>query len=387
MRILQVTAIPVTALRFVVPLARALRDAGHEVELASGPGLGSGAIEELGFRVHRVPISRGLLSVSNLHAMGALRSLIPAGQFDVVHAHTPAAATVARAAARRLDVRLLYTMHGSPWGSGSPAWQRALFTAIERRLGRRTDCVFAVNPEDAADCVARAGLPERSVRLLPAGGSGVAPEFFLSERETSELRRATRERLGLGPDDRVIVYVGRTAAAKGMGTLARAFARLASEDDAARLLIVGAALEGERGVYSEERFLAEVGGRAAERVIWEGFKESVPPFIAAADVLALASQREGFGMSLAEAAALGRPVVATETRGARAVVEPGVTGLLVPVDDAVALADVLRELLGDDERRSRMSEAARARAAERFGRERVLRAYLDAYEALEGSAA
>jgi glycosyltransferase involved in cell wall biosynthesis len=387
MRVLQVTAIPVTALRFVVPLARALLEGGHEVEFASGPGLGLAEIEGLGFRAHRVPISRSLFAVSNLHAMGALRSLITAGGFDVVHAHTPVAATVARSAARRLDVRLLYTMHGSLWGTGSPGWQRALFTAVERRLGRRTHCVFAVNPEDAADCVARAGLPARSVRLLPAGGAGVAPEFFLTEEEADEQRRATRERLGLGADEAVIVYVGRTAAAKGMRTLARAFARLASEEDAVRLLVVGGALEGERGVYSRERFGAEVGERAAGRVVWEGFKESVAPFIAAADLLVLPSLREGFGITLAEAAAVGRPVVAAETRGARAAVEPGVTGLLVPVGDADALAQALARLLGDRALASRMGAAGRERAAERFTRERVLAAYLAVYEAMEGSAA
>ncbi|UCC84166.1 MAG: glycosyltransferase family 4 protein [Gemmatimonadota bacterium] len=387
MRVLQVTAIPVTALRFVVPLARALRDSGHEVEFATGPGLGLKEIEELGFKVRRMPISRSPFTVRNLHAVGALRSLIPAGRFDVVHAHTPAAATIARSAARHLDVRLLYTMHGSLWGKGSPGWQRALFTAIERRLGRRTDCVFTVNPEDAADCVARAGVPERSVRLLPAGGAGVAPEFFVSDEEASRLRRAMRERLGLGAEDPVVVYVGRTAAAKGMGTLARAFARLASREDAARLLVVGGALEGERGVYSKGRFLAEVGEQAAERVVWEGFKDRIPPFIAAADLLVLPSRREGFGMTLAEAAAMGRPVVAAETRGARAVVEPGLTGLLVPVDDAGALADALIQLLRDKEKASRMGAAARERAAERFTRESVLAVYLEVYEAMERSAA
>jgi glycosyltransferase involved in cell wall biosynthesis len=257
---------------------------------------------------------------------------------------------------------------------------------MERRLGRWTDFVLTVNPEDAADCVARAGVPERSVRLLPAGGAGVGPEFFLSEEEASGLRRAIRERLGLGADEWVIVYVGRTAAAKGMGTLARAFARLAADEDAARLLVIGGALEGESDVYSKERFLAEVGERAAERVVWEGFKERVPPFIAAADLLVLPSRREGFGMTLAEAAAMGRPVVAAETRGARAVVEPGVTGLLVPVDDAGALADALTQLLRDREGASRMGAAARQRAAERFTRESVLGTYLEVYEEMEGAA-
>jgi glycosyltransferase involved in cell wall biosynthesis len=385
-RILQVTAIPVTALRFVVPLAHALREAGHEVEFATGPGLGLDAIEAHGFRVHRLPISRNLLTARTLHAVGALRSLTRAGRFDVVHAHTPAAAAVARPAARRLGARVLYTMHGSFWGTGVPAWQRALFTMMERRLGRWTDLVLTVNPEDAADCVARVGVPERSVRLLPAGGAGVAPEFFLSEEEASGLRRAIRERLGLGADEWVIVYVGRTAAAKGMGTLARAFAHLAADEDAARLLVVGGALEGEGDVYSKERFLAEVGEQAAERVVWEGFKERVPPFIAAADLLVLPSRREGFGMTLAEAAAMGRPVVAAETRGARAVVEPGVTGLLVPVDDAGALADALTQLLRDREGASRMGAAARQRAAERFTRESVLGTYLEVYEEMEGAA-
>jgi glycosyltransferase involved in cell wall biosynthesis len=214
----------------------------------------------------------------------------------------------------------------------------------------------------------------------------VAPEFFLSKEEAKRLRRATRERLGLGADDRVIVYVGRTAVAKGMGILARAFARLASEEDAVRLLVVGGALEGERGVYSKGRFLAEVGEPASDRVLWEGFKDRVPPFIAAADVLVLPSLREGFGMTLAEAAALGRPVVATETRGARAVVEPGVTGLLVPVDDADALAEALTRLLRDEAAASRMGAAARARAAERYTRENVLAEYLEVYEAMEGTA-
>jgi glycosyltransferase involved in cell wall biosynthesis len=68
------------------------------------------------------------------------------------------------------------------------------------------------------------------------------------------------------------------------------------------------------------------------------------------------------------------------------VVEPGVTGLLVPVDDAGALADALTGLLRDRELASRMGAAARERAAERFTRESVLATYLEVYEAMEGAA-
>jgi glycosyltransferase involved in cell wall biosynthesis len=386
MRVLQVTAIPITALRFVVPLAQALAEVGDEVEFATGPGSGLEALEGQGFPVQRLPISRGLLAWRNLHALGALRTLIRARRFDLVHVHTPAAAIVTRLAARRPGVRVVYTMHGSFWEAAVPRWQRALFTRTERWLGRPTDLVFAVNAEDAADCVAKARIPDERVRTLPAGGAGLAPEFLLDEESAEALRQRARERLGFSPDLRVIGYFGRTAAAKGMRTLARAFARVAEQEERARLLVVGGALEGERGAYSHERFLREVGSPAGAAVVWRGFQDRVAPLVAASDLVVLPSRREGFGMSLAEAAALGRPVVATETRGARAVVEPGVTGSLVAVDDVEALSKALLELLRDPELAARFGAAARRRARERFTREAVLSAYLEGYEGLRVAA-
>lgn len=263
-----------------------------------------------------------------------------------------------------------------------PAWQRTLFTLMERRLGRWTDFLLTVNPDDAADAVRRARLPEEAVRVLPCGGAGVAPEFFLSDEERERLRRQARERLEVTANAALVAYVGRTAAAKGMGTLARAFARIAADEGRARLLIVGGALERERAAYSRARFLGEVGEQAADRVMWQGFQERVAPYLAAADVVVLPSRREGFGMSLAEAAAMARPVVATATRGARAVVVPGETGYLVPVGDAEALAKETVRLLRDRTEARRQGAAARQRAEQYFKRERVLAAYLEVYESM-----
>ena len=386
MRVLQVTAIPITAERFVVPLAQALIDARFQVEFATGPGRELETLESRGFRVHRLPISRRVLAWRNLHAVGALRALIQAGRFNIIHVHTPVAATVARLAARGQGVRVLYTMHGSLWGAGVRGWRRAFFTGIERALGRGTDFVFTVNAEDADDCVRRARLPGEQVVTLPAGGAGVAPEFFQDEDASNVLRRRARKQVGLEPNLLVVGYVGRTVAAKGMRTLARAFGLIARQEHRARLLVVGDALEGDRGAYSEARFLREVGPPSADRVLWTGFRDRVAPLVAAMDVVVLPSLREGFGMSLAEAAALGRPVVATETRGARAVVEPGVTGLLVPVGDTAALGGAVLGLLTNPDRAAQLGAAGRRRAAERFTREAVLRAYLERYDTFRAAA-
>lgn len=383
MKLLHVTAIPVTALRFVVPVTERLQELGYEVELACGPGRGLGALEvAAGCAVHRTPISRRMLAVRNVHAVGALRRLLKTEGYDVVHAHTPAAAGVVRLAARATGVQIAYTMHGSLWGEGVPGWQRLAFTALERSLGR-ADLVLTVNPEDAADCVRRLNLTAGRVKVLPAGGAGVGPRFFMDAATREELGRRTRRRIGLMPEHRVVAYVGRTVAAKGLGTLATAFSQVAAELDAARLLVVGGPLEGDRDPYTRERFLSEMAGTATGRLIWVGFQDDVAPYLAAADVVTLPSRREGFGMTLAEGAALGRPAAATDTRGARAVIVPSESGFLSPIDDAAGLATNLVNLLRDDELRAWVGEAARLRAQERFTRSRVVAAYQAAYSQLE----
>ena len=293
MRVLQVTAIPVTALRFVTPLARALADCGHEVAFATGPGRGGDALRAEGFTVHRVPISRNVLDWRNRGATRQLRYLVESRGYDVVHAHTPAAGTVARIAARKSAAARLYTMHGSLWGRGVDRGRQGLYTLLEWALGHTTDLVFTVNSEDAADCVVRARIPESRIVKLPCGGAGVDPSFFVDDATLKLLRHEGREEFGLRPEDPLIVYVGRTVAAKGMGVLARAFARLNRQHRDARLLIVGAPLEGDRRPYNEERIRREVGKEAADNVFWAGFQDDVRRYLAAADVVVLASHRGG----------------------------------------------------------------------------------------------
>ncbi len=124
--------------------------------------------------------------------------------------------------------------------------------------------------------------------------------------------------------------------------------------------------------------------RAAEAgVRLLGMRTDVDRLYAAMDVFVLASHREGFPRAAMEAAAMGLPVVATDIRGCRQVVDDGVNGRLVPVGDAVALADAIASV-GDDPavRRAAMGEASRAKARAEFDENRVVHTVYSTYHAV-----
>ena len=118
-----------------------------------------------------------------------------------------------------------------------------------------------------------------------------------------------------------------------------------------------------------------------------GHVTDIASFWARAHVAALPSRREGLPKSLLEAAACARPLVATDVPGCRAVVADGETGILVPPDDAAALASALEKLLKDREMRLRMGAAARRTAETRFSADAIGRATVDLYRRLADNTA
>ena len=115
-------------------------------------------------------------------------------------------------------------------------------------------------------------------------------------------------------------------------------------------------------------------------VEWWGHRDDVAEVLARSHVAVLASYEEGLPMSLLEAAACGRPIVATDVPGCREVVRHGVNGLLVPARDARALADAILELAGDPARRAAMGAEGRRRAETEFAAERIHAETLRVYE-------
>jgi glycogen(starch) synthase len=297
---------------------------------------------------------------------------------DVLHAHSYGyhQTVVAARVARRLGKPLVLTPHyHPPWSMEGGAGRRGLRSVFDAALGARVVRTAAV-----LVAVSRGELDEMS-RRLPVRRERVAviPNGFEAERYRERPDGAAfRKRFDLPGRAPLVVYAGRLASNKGLPTLIDAFARVRSD---ARLVLAGqdqgwrARLEAQaraRGVLERVTFTAHLDAptyRAA---------------LAAADVFALLSEWEAFGIVLLEAAASGAPSVATRVGGTSDVVLDGETGYLVPYGDPAAAADAIGRLLDDEPLRSRMGAAARARALAAPSWDDVVDRTLDVYASVLG---
>lgn len=188
-------------------------------------------------------------------------------------------------------------------------------------------------------------------------------------------RRRWRDRYGLAPDDVAIVTAGRLVPSKRVDASVRALASLRAEGLPARLVVLG------RG--QEEDALRELAAELGveDEVTFSGFvdDDEFAAAMAACDVMCAPSAYEGFGLTLVEGMACGLPVVATAVGGVTDVVDDGTSGVLVDPARTHELADHLRAIVVDHERRAAMGAAARRRAVERFSIPPLVRGFRDVY--------
>lgn len=235
------------------------------------------------------------------------------------------------------------------------------------RLAFRLGVVPVAIAREVAESLGRVyGL--KNPPLIPNGIP--VSEYALGE----EVRRAWRKKEGFEEGEVLIVSVARLSPQKDPATLLQAFSLAACEDTRLRLLLVGDGPLRSR--------LEEMAGHLdlADRVRFLGIRTDVPEILAASDVFVLSSHYEGNPLSVMEAMAAGKPVVATAVGGVPELVEDGVSGILVPPGDMESLATALKVLAADVDLRQHLGQAALSRAQERFDVSTMVRGYEALYE-------
>ncbi len=362
MKILEITNVDFSLRHFLLPLMRGIRARGHEAVGVSADGPLLEVARGEGFRVVAVPLVRGLSPVAQFRALRALIALMRAEKPDLVHAHMPISGFLARLAARIAGVpKVAYTCHGFLFNQPGPWPRRALSLVLEWLGGRMTDIYLTVSTEEAADAK-RLGISRRAQPI----GNGRDPARFHPDPSA---RARLRAEFAV-PENRVVIaIVSRLVRHKGYPELLQAMRAVDAE-----LWVVGERLASDHGEDLTAHFTQSGLG---DRLRMLGYREDIPALLAAADIFVLPSHFEGLPMSIIEAMLTGLPVVATAIRGPREQVVEGETGLLVPVNDAPALAAALSRLTADPVQRAAMGEAGRQRALALYDEARVVARTLD----------
>lgn len=360
------------------PQLSAFAAAGYDVVTASAPGPEVAAVEARGIR--HVPLRHATRSMDvrkDAAALVELVRLFRAERPDIVHTHNPKPGWYGRIGAGVARVpAVVNTVHGL-YAAPDDRWpKRTVVYALERLASVFSDVELIQNVEDR-DTLRRLRVPEGKLEVL---GNGIDLTRFTSE-PVPAVRSAARAALGVTADEPIIGVVGRLVWEKGIREVLAAAERLRSTHPAARVIVIGPVDDAKADALSAAD-LPELERRSGVQFL--GHRSDMEALYPAMDLFVLASHREGFPRAAMEAAAMGVPVVASDIRGCRQVVDDGVTGRLFPVRDADALAATVGALLDDPVRRRTMSEAARQKAVREFDQRRCIDLTLAAYDRLLG---
>lgn len=357
------------------PQLEAFLRAGYEVVGVSGPGDFVASIEAAGIRhVAHPHATRSMSPGDDLRWFVDLVRLFRKEKPDIVHTHTPKPGWLGRVAARVAGVPVVVnTVHGLYTTPRDPWPRRLVVYALERLAAAFSDVELVQNPEDV-DVLGRLRIPARKLVLL---SNGIDLERF--RPQPPEVRQRLRVELGIADDEVLIGTVGRVVWEKGIRELLSAARELHRTAPQARVVVVGP-LDAPKGDGLLAHQLADI--EAVTGVRFVGERLDVEDLYAAFDIFVLASHREGFPRSAMEAAASGLPVVATNIRGCRQVVDHERNGFLVAPGDGVALGAALARLVHDEELRRRFGAEGVARAAAEFDQRSVIDITLQTYRRL-----
>jgi glycosyltransferase involved in cell wall biosynthesis len=317
-----------------LPMARAAKEAGYEVHVATRLGKDKEAIETQGFISHALSWQRGSLSGwHSLKGVWELRELLRKIDPDILHniALKPVLlGSVAAIGMPGMFVVNSLTGLGTLFigNHGASSYVRSLVRrALKILLKRRGSTTIVQNPDDRR-FVLELGVPEKNVVTIP--GSGVDTERFKPLPEP--------------PPPIAAAYAGRMLADKGVLTLIQAYSLATSRGVSMQLLLAGDTDRENPGSLAPEQ-LREFA--SAFGINWLGHVADIREVWERAHFAVLASLREGMPKSLLEAAACGRPMVATDTPGCREIAIAGKTALTVPVGDVEALAAAMGKMAAD----------------------------------------
>jgi glycosyltransferase involved in cell wall biosynthesis len=341
--------------RHLIDLAHGLAERGHELYLAVRPK--TPLIGELKViakdRITTLPLRNSLDAPS----ARALAKLVREHEIQIVHAHMARDYPLAAYSVRKNDQsRLIITRH-------------VLFplNRLHRATFSRASRIIAVSEAVATQLREDKVVAQHKITVVL---NGINTARFASTQQTFD-REEFLKQWSLPDNCFLVGTVGELTPLKGQAEFLKAAAQVVQEYPTAYFIVAGTdnSQEQTNGAVLQE-LISRL--KLTDRVRIVPWLEDIRQLYCALDVFVSASHTESFGLAIAEAMASATAVVATGTAGAREIIHPGETGLLVSIGDADELADTIIELLADTNRRMRMGTAAQQSVSEKFGIEQMI---------------
>lgn len=353
-----------------LPIALEAQRQGYQVHIATGLTDKLDELHRHGLAVHPLALDRSSAGLGNAwRTMVELWKVFRAVRPEVVHLVTIKPVLLGGLVARLAGVPavvaavpglgFVFMAHGA-----KAAVRRWLVGGLYRvALGHRNLKVIFQNPDDRASLAKLVHLPDSKVEMIRGSGVDLAQYGHTP----------------LPPGTPVVLLAARLLADKGVREFVQAARLLRQEGVAARFCLVGTVDPANPASLADTELTQWANEGVVE--LW-GQRSDMPEVLSTGRLVVLPSYREGLPKILLEAAACGRAVVTTDVPGCRDAIDPGVTGLLVPVRNATALAEALKGLINDPARCQAIGNAGRALAERAFDVRQVVAAHLRIYQEL-----
>ena len=279
---------------------------------------------------HHVPFTRNPINFENIKAFKELVRLQKENEYDVIHVHTPIAATYTRLLKIPYpNLKIIYTAHGYHFYKGSSKISWLVFYNIEKFLSRYTDVLITINNEDY-----QVSKKFKCKKLVKMNGVGIDFSEFkvLSNEEVFKIRKSIK----LEKDDFVLIMVGEHNKNKNQIQLIKAIEELEKTYPKVKAVFIG---DGEL-IEENKKYIKE---NNIKNCIVLGFRKDVNNLINTSDIGVSLSYREGLPKNVMEMMAIGKRIIATDIRGNRDLVSNDVVGTLVKAGDFKETAKVIEK--------------------------------------------
>lgn len=365
MKILYITALNETINAFLIPHIERLVEEGNKVHCACNIN------REINFRLinkkvvyHSIEFSRNPLKINYIKVINDIRKVYLENKYDIVHVHTPIASFLTRFALKNYDVKIIYTAHGFHFFKGAPLINWLIYYPLERIAAHWTDRIVTINDEDFER--AKTFKLRNNGDVILMHGVGINPkEYILSEFNREEYRKS----IGVEKNDFMLLILADINKNKNHIQVIRAIKELKEKNNHIKVICAG-----EGPLRSElTKKVIEIG--LEDKIKFLGFRNDVKELINSSDCVGLLSMREGLPKSLMEGLCCGKPLIASDIRGCRDLIENGEVGNLVNPNDYKTIVKALNKVSNNKYDSNKITESVK-----KYNLDRVLNEVYDIHQ-------